>query len=78
MYVYKWARIPITVFFLMVILYFVFVERYKFLYADCFMDNAEFEKMFDLKLYKRVRYQLECEDAFPHVYDKISRRARTS
>jgi HKD family nuclease len=41
------------------------------------MSKAGFEEMFDMKLYNKFRHQFGCEDAFPHVYDKISRRARS-
>ncbi len=47
------------------------VGGYPFLYADTFMTRAEFEEMFDLRLYERVRAKYGCDGAFPHLYDKI-------
>lgn len=35
------------------------------------MDRKEFEEMFDLTLYEKVRKKYHAEGAFPHVYDKI-------
>jgi delta24-sterol reductase len=32
--------------------------------------------MFDHSLYNKMRKQLKCEDAFPEVYDKVSKAAR--
>jgi delta24-sterol reductase len=42
-----------------------------FLYADTFMTRSEFEKMFDLSLYRRVRSKYGAEGAFVDLYDKI-------
>ncbi|XP_053614278.1 delta(24)-sterol reductase-like [Plodia interpunctella] len=44
---------------------------YSFLYADIFMTRDEFEVMFDLGLYERVRRKYNAEGAFPHLYDKV-------
>jgi len=41
------------------------------LYADTFMTRAEFEEMFDLTLYRKVRARYGCNGAFPDLYDKI-------
>jgi hypothetical protein len=46
------------------------------LYADSYMTKHEFEQMFDHSLYWKMRKQLDCHDAFPEVYDKVSRKAR--
>lgn len=46
------------------------------LYADCHMTREEFRDMFDHTLYDKLRKELKCEDAFPEVYDKISKDAR--
>ena len=35
------------------------------------MTRDEFEQMFDLTLYERVRKKFYAEGAFPHLYDKV-------
>lgn len=47
------------------------VGGFSFLYADIFMTRDEFEDMFDLTLYERVRERYHAENAFPHLYDKV-------
>ncbi|KAF0308059.1 Delta(24)-sterol reductase [Amphibalanus amphitrite] len=47
------------------------VGGYPFLYADIFMDRKEFEQMFDLTAYERVREKYHANGAFPHLYDKV-------
>ncbi|XP_021966080.2 delta(24)-sterol reductase [Folsomia candida] len=47
---------------------------WKGLYADTFLTRDEFYEMFDPTLYNKVRKQLDCLDAFPDVYEKISGR----
>ncbi|XP_065335539.1 delta(24)-sterol reductase-like isoform X2 [Cloeon dipterum] len=47
------------------------VGGYSFLYADIFMDFKEFNQMFDLTLYEKVRKKYSASDAFPHLYDKV-------
>ncbi|XP_041984337.1 delta(24)-sterol reductase-like [Aricia agestis] len=47
------------------------VGGYSFLYADIFMTREEFEQMFDLSLYERLRSKYHAEGAFPHLYDKV-------
>lgn len=49
---------------------------FQMLYADCFRTYDEFRKMFDHRLYDRMRKQLNCEQAFAEVYDKINRKVR--
>lgn len=49
---------------------------FQMLYADCFRTQDEFRKMFDHRLYDRMRKQLNCEHAFAEVYDKINRKVR--
>ena len=44
---------------------------YAFLYADTFMNRAEFEEMFDLTAYEVVREKYFASNAFPHLYDKV-------
>lgn len=41
------------------------------MYADIFMDRQEFEEMFDLSAYEKVRKKYSAEGAFPHLYDKV-------
>ena len=49
------------------------VGGYPFLYADTFMTQEEFEKMFDLTAYEQVRHKYMAEGAFPHLHNKVSR-----
>ncbi|CAG9862719.1 unnamed protein product [Phyllotreta striolata] len=49
---------------------------FQMLYADIYMTREEFRTMFDHGLYDKLRSELRCEDAFPEVYDKVSRAAR--
>ena len=36
------------------------------------MTREEFEEMFDLVAYEKVRAKYHANDAFPHLYDKVS------
>jgi delta24-sterol reductase len=49
---------------------------FQFLYADSYMSRSEFRAMFNMELYDKVRVQYGAEDAFPDVYDKVSKHAR--
>uniref|UniRef100_A0A8C1ZRE5 Delta(24)-sterol reductase n=1 Tax=Cyprinus carpio TaxID=7962 RepID=A0A8C1ZRE5_CYPCA len=51
------------------------VNGFQMLYADLYMERQEFWEMFDGTLYHKLRKQLNCEDAFPEVYDKICKSA---
>jgi hypothetical protein len=35
------------------------------------MSREEFEEMFDLTLYEKVRSKYRADGAFPHLYDKV-------
>ena len=52
------------------------VKGYQALYADCFMSRDEFREMFDHTDYDMLRTRYGAVDAFPEIYDKISRAAR--
>ncbi|KAL8178617.1 UNVERIFIED_CONTAM: Delta(24)-sterol reductase [Gekko kuhli] len=52
------------------------IHGFQMLYADCYMTREEFWEMFDGSLYHKLRKELQCSDAFPEVYDKISKAAR--
>uniref|UniRef100_A0A914UU02 Delta(24)-sterol reductase n=1 Tax=Plectus sambesii TaxID=2011161 RepID=A0A914UU02_9BILA len=52
------------------------VEGVQMLYADTYMTRAEFWEMFDSSLYEWLRVKYGCKDAFPDVYDKVSKAAR--
>jgi len=52
------------------------VKGYQALYADCFMSRDEFREMFDHTAYDTLRTSYGAVDAFPEIYDKISRAAR--
>ena len=47
------------------------------LYADSYLSQEQFRKMFDHSLYDKMRNELNCEKAFPEIYDKVNRTART-
>ena len=44
---------------------------YQMLYADICMTRAEFEQMFEHRLYRDMRSKYAAENAFPEVYDKV-------
>lgn len=46
------------------------------LYADTYMTKEEFRRMFDHTLYDKLRNELKCIEAFPEVYEKVSKAAR--
>lgn len=46
------------------------------LYADSYLDRKDFRHMFDHSLYDRMRRELDCQKAFPEIYDKVNRKAR--
>ena len=48
------------------------------LYADSYLTREEFSTMFDLDLYSEMREKYRCQNAFPHVYDKINKHARST
>lgn len=52
------------------------VNRFQMLYADSFRTKEEFRRMFDHKLYDKLRAEFKCKEAFPDVYDKVSKTAR--
>lgn len=35
------------------------------------MDRKEFEEMFDLTAYEKVRTKYHANGSFPHLYDKV-------
>lgn len=51
-------------------------KGFQMLYADSYLSRDDFRKMFDHSLYDRLRKFLDCEKAFPEVYEKVNRRAR--
>jgi len=53
------------------------VKGFQMLYADSYMTKDEFRQMFDHTLYDKERKRLSCEGKFPHVYDKINKKARS-
>ncbi|KAG7316673.1 hypothetical protein KOW79_020214 [Hemibagrus wyckioides] len=52
------------------------VHGFQMLYADVYMEREEFWEMFDGSLYHKLRKELDCEKAFPEVYNKICKAAR--
>jgi len=53
------------------------VDGFQMLYADSFLTRDEFHDMFDHSLYNRMRKELNCSNAFPEIYDKVNRKARS-
>ncbi|XP_017782757.1 PREDICTED: delta(24)-sterol reductase-like [Nicrophorus vespilloides] len=49
---------------------------FQMLYADTYTTRQEFRRMFDHSLYDKLRVDLQCVDAFPEVYDKVSKQSR--
>ncbi|KAL3280089.1 hypothetical protein HHI36_017594 [Cryptolaemus montrouzieri] len=49
---------------------------FQMLYADTYTTREEFRKMFDHSLYDKMRNELNCKEAFPEIYDKVSKEAR--
>lgn len=53
------------------------VKGYQMMYADSYLDKAEFRSMFDHSLYDKMRDALpNTTKAFPEIYDKVSKAAR--
>jgi len=52
-------------------------KGFQMLYADTYTTRQEFRQMFDHRLYDKLRDQLDCKSAFPEVYDKVNKEART-
>ena len=54
-----------------------YLHFFQGLYAETLMTKEEFMEMFDGSLYLKVRKSLPlCEEAFPEVYDKVSKLGR--
>ena len=47
------------------------------MYADSYMSKEEFREMFDHTLYDEMREKYQCTKAFPDVYDKVNKAARS-
>jgi hypothetical protein len=47
------------------------------MYADSYMTKDEFRHMFDHTLYDEMRQKYHCGTAFPDVYDKVNKAARS-
>ena len=56
---------------------YIYLHFFQGLYAETLMTKEEFMEMFDGSLYLKVRKSLPlCEEAFPEVYDKVSKLGR--
>jgi len=53
------------------------VKGWQMLYANTMQTRDEFREMFDHSMYDELRKRYNCLDAFPEVYDKVSRATRT-
>ena len=54
-------------------------QGYAAPYAETQLTFEEFNEMFEfnLRTYNKLRKELDCEKAFPHVYEKISKLGRS-
>ena len=54
-------------------------EGYVALYAETQLTFEEFNEMFaeNFKTYTHLRKEMDCEKAFPHVYEKVSKLGRS-
>jgi delta24-sterol reductase len=52
------------------------VHGFQMLYADTYTTREEFRNMFHHETYDALRKELQCEDAFPEVYDKVCKKNR--
>lgn len=52
-------------------------DGFQMLYADSFLTREEFYEMFDHRLYNQMRSKHLCKGAFPEVYEKVNRKARS-
>ena len=54
-------------------------EGYVAPYAETQLTFEEFNEMFEFQLrnYHKLRKEYDCEKAFPHVYEKISKLGRS-
>lgn len=52
---------------------------YVALYAETQLTRSDFDEMFEFNLrnYDKIRKRMNCEKAFPHVYEKISKLGRS-
>jgi len=53
------------------------VKGFQMMYADSYMSKEEFREMFDHTLYDEMREKYQCTKAFPDVYDKVNKAARS-
>lgn len=53
------------------------VKGFQMLYADTYMSKEEFREMFQHDLYLRMRKKYDAEIAFPDVFDKVGKHARS-
>merc|ERR1719150_654145 len=53
------------------------VKGFQMMYADSYMSKEEFRQMFDHTLYDEMRQKYDCFSAFPDVYDKVNKKARS-
>lgn len=55
-----------------------FISIMQGLYAEVFLTYEQFNEMFDGETYRRVRKELPLtEEAFPEVYEKVSKIGRS-
>ena len=60
-----------------IILKMFFFFSFQMMYADSYMSKEEFRHMFDHTLYDEMRQKYDCFSAFPDVYDKVNKKARS-
>eukprot|EP00095_Tigriopus_kingsejongensis_P005765 maker-scaffold51_size454968-snap-gene-3.27 protein:Tk05765 transcript:maker-scaffold51_size454968-snap-gene-3.27-mRNA-1 annotation:"24-dehydrocholesterol reductase" len=53
-------------------------DGFAALYAETQFTEEEFREHVDLTTYERLRKELNCEGAFPHLYEKVSKIGRSA
>ncbi|TRY72249.1 hypothetical protein TCAL_03144 [Tigriopus californicus] len=51
-------------------------KGFQMLYADSYLNESDFEAMFDHTLYNEMRTKYKCDGAFPRIYQKVNKHAR--
>uniref|UniRef100_A0A8D9A8C8 Delta(24)-sterol reductase n=1 Tax=Cacopsylla melanoneura TaxID=428564 RepID=A0A8D9A8C8_9HEMI len=52
------------------------IRGFQMLYAGVYQSKEQFRENYDHRLYDRVRTKLDCNKAFPEIYDKVNRVVR--
>jgi hypothetical protein len=52
------------------------IGGFQALYADSYLNETDFRKMFDHTLYEKIRKQYGCDKMFPSTYFKLCKNSR--